>query len=88
MLAASSPSSALPPGLLSVLDRLPPAGPFTPSDVALAVRAARADGHAPPPADDALAALCSAELVRRAAVLDAPELGGPAYLVDTMARPL
>ena len=90
MLAASSPSSPHPPGLLAVLDRLPdPPRPFTPADVSLAVLDARAAGlPGVPSADDALAELARAELVRRAAPLDSPELDGPAYLVDAMARPL
>ena len=89
MLAASSPASPHPPGLLAVLDRLPdPPRPFTPADVSLAVLDARAAGLDAPPADEALAELARAELVRRAAPLDSPELDGPAYLVDAMARPL
>ena len=89
MLAATSPASPHPPGLLAVLDRLPdPPRPFTLADVSAAVRSVRAAGLDAPTADDALAELSRAELVRRAPPLDSPELSGPAYLVDAMARPL
>ena len=89
MLATTAPPSPYPVGLLAVLDRLPePPRPFTPADVCRAVAAARAAGlPGVPPPEDALATLARAELVRRAAVLDSPDLDGTAYLVDAMARP-